>query len=225
MEPVRLDPLQVGTRRITLRGEVYDVETRLGLIDVDVRAGTVTATTNHLGRFKINDVAALHPLTISLRGFGYHPMEQVITPGRDTTARFLLKPDSLVIGMIAEQVQRIHQRSRGIRTATLQPIDRAELLRNINWTVLDIVRFRTVNRVGGFACVMIDERQSHVGLEEIATLLPDEVEYIEFINIDNSGRDKMLRIYTRKYMQKMVGNRQPLRRIVGFNPFGKALCR
>jgi hypothetical protein len=215
--PVQLDTLAVIARFISVRGEVSEASSGLGLIDVDVELVDIRdVRTDGLGRFRFNRVPAGPDATIVVRGFGYLPIERSFTTSRDTVLTFQLEPDPVVQKMISAQVARIEQRGHGLRSAMLTPIGRAELLRNLNATVYDLVQQRYASRTSRIRCLLIDDVQiKHSGLgifvrggpaEALRMILPDQVERIEILD-----RDRVMRVYTREFIRKMVAGGVQLR--------------
>jgi len=218
--PVPLDTIGVEGRTVTVRGLVREKGTRLGLIDVEILSSVNrSANTNAAGRFKLTRVPADLPVALQARGFGYLPFDTVVASPRDTTLTFDLDQDPLVQRAISVQVERLDTRSRPYRTPLMPVLDREELLRNIDTTALDLIKFKYGFFLGRVACILIDDRQSYNGLEQLALFLPDELERIEVLE-----RGAMLRIYTRDYIRKMIGGGVTLAR-PSMAPSKPPLCR
>jgi hypothetical protein len=218
--PITLDSLLVEGRTITVRGEVYERGDDRGLLDVEIRVEPDHETyTNSAGRFKLEDIPAGPPLRFSVRGFGFLPIESVLSAFEDTTLVIHLETDSLAQRMIRQQVERIENRARPHATAVMPALDREYLLRNRNATALDIVQTRYGLFLGRIRCILIDDRQTYNGLAELAHFLPDELERIEVLL-----RGIMLRIYTREYLRERLGQAGKLPAPV-FVPGSPPLCR
>jgi hypothetical protein len=199
--PISLDSLLVEGRTITVRGEVYERGDDRGLLDVEIRVEPDHESyTNSAGRFKLEDIPAGPPLRFSVRGFGFLPIESVLSAFEDTTLVIHLEADSVAQRMIQQQVERIENRARPHATAVMPALDREYLLRNRNATALDIVQTRYGLFLGRIKCILIDDRQSYNGLAELAHFLPDELERVEVLL-----RGVMLRIYTRDYLRERLG--------------------
>jgi hypothetical protein len=132
--------------------------------------------------------------------FGYMPINAILSVFEDTTLVFELEPDPVMQRMIAVQVARLEERSRPHLAAIMPPMDREYLMANRNATALDLIRYRYGQRINRVGCILIDDRQSYNGLDELNHYLPDELERIEMLY-----RGAMLRIYTRDYLSKLVG--------------------
>jgi hypothetical protein len=218
--PIPLDPVFVEGRTVTVRGEIYERGGDLPLINVEVRIEPHRESlTDSNGRFKIEDVPAGPTLRLSVRGFGYLPIESIVSVFEDTTLVINLEPDPLVQRMIQHQVERLEKRARPFFTAVMPAMDRDYLLRNRNATALDLIRHRYRLFLGRVRCILIDDRQRYNGLDELAHFFPDELERIEVLD-----RGRMLRIYTRDYIRTMVGGEVELATPL-FVPANPPFCR
>jgi hypothetical protein len=220
IDPLRLDTVAVEGRRVDMRGRVKEKGSDLDLFRAEVLYLNRRTETGVAGGFRLRDVPAGVPLPIAIRAFGYLPLQSTIVPVEDTTFVFELEPDALVQRMITVEVDRLKERSGPFLTSIMRPIDRAELLRRRNWTVLDVIKSEYSQFVSRVRCILIDDVQNYNGLDALALYLPDELERIEVLE-----RGAMLRIYTREYIKRMLGGgirlQKPL--YVGFtNP---PLCR
>lgn len=219
--PVALDPLIVEGRTITIRGEVYERGDDRGLLDVEVRIEPDHEMyTNAAGRFELEDIPAGQQLRFSVRAFGYLPIASVLSAFEDTTLVIHLEVDPLVQRMIQRQVDRIEERAHPFITTVMPVMDREYLLRNQNATALDLIRRRYGMFLGRIACILIDDRQSYNGLAELAHFLPEELERIEVLK-----RGKMLRIYTRDYIRRRLGEEGELPMPVYVEYVDPPLCR
>ncbi len=219
--PFELDTLAVEGRTINVRGHVRDGESELSLFRAEIVTNLNRGTnTNSAGRFRLRDIPAGLPLAIGIRSFGYLPFDSVIVAYADTTLVFNLAADPLAQRMIAVEVGRLEKRSRPFRSAIMPPMDRERLVREGNGTVLDVLQSEYSIHLGRVRCILIDERQSYNGLEELALILPEELERIEVLE-----RGLMLRIYTRDFIRKMLGGGIELVRPV-YVPYGRPpFCR
>jgi hypothetical protein len=199
--PLTLDPLLVEGRTVTVRGEVYEQGTDIGLFGIQITADPEREEfTNVVGHFKLGDMPAGPPFRLSVLAFGYMPINAILSVFEDTTLVFELEPDPVMQRMIAVQVARLEERSRPHLAAIMPPMDREYLMANRNATALDLIRYRYGQRINRVGCILIDDRQSYNGLDELNHYLPDELERIEMLY-----RGAMLRIYTRDYLSKLVG--------------------
>jgi hypothetical protein len=145
------------------------------------------------------------PLTIQVRELGYLPITVTVEPVGDTVLKFDLQVDSLAVRFIAEQKHRLAVRSEGRRHAATPVIDRSELVRNVNRSVSDVLRQLLRRRAGRISCVVIDERVAPLGSLLMETMLPDRLEHIEVLQFGFQRTSIMLRLYTRDFMQQMIG--------------------
>jgi hypothetical protein len=217
LEPTALpvDSLLVRLRAIEIEGTVRDPEKDFSVVDVAVLTsqGRATRTDSH-GRFALEGVLEGVPLHVTIRAFGYLPLDSVVVPSENATYVFDLQADSLVEAMVAVQVERLQRRASPRFVAGFRNLGRDRLVRYAgSATVWDVLLFeygeRRLERVSR-GCVLIDERQHEVGPATRALLmhlLPEELERIEFM-----FGGSMLRIYTREFMQQMIARNVPLRR-------------
>jgi len=199
--PVVLDTLAVDARKIGIRGVVVDRQSEQRLIRTEIGTSLNHETrTNGAGRFRLRDVPAGFPVQVRLRAFGYLPLDSTIIAEQDTSMTFAMEIDSLAQRMIGVAVGRLEERSRPFRSAIMPPIGREELLRNSNATVLDVLKSRYSINLRRIQCILIDDRQTYNGLDEMAVILPEELERIEVLE-----RGRMLRLYTRNFIKRMLG--------------------
>ncbi|MCI0436101.1 MAG: carboxypeptidase-like regulatory domain-containing protein [Gemmatimonadetes bacterium] len=204
--PLPLDTLAVRSRTVDIRGHARDRAADRDLF----RARVVTnlnreTTTNTVGRFRLRDMPAGFPVVIGIRAFGYLPLDQVVIAENDTTVIFALEIDPLVQRMIDVEVARLEKRARPFNTAIMPAIDRETLMRR-NGTALDVMKSEWGQFLSRIACILIDDVQRYNGLDELGLYFPEELERIEVL-----FRGRMLRIYTRTYIQRMLGRGTRLR--------------
>lgn len=219
--PVALDTLHVEQRDVTVKGEVKEKATGRQLSDVDVILGPGRQTqTNLAGRFKIKHVPAGPPTHIVVQGFGYLPVQSVISAYRDTTLLFRLERDTVAQLLITTQVDRVKKQTRPYQTTVMHPIDRTELLRNGNATALDLMRQKYGPLLKRVRCIIIDDQQAHMPMKLFDNYMADQLERIELL-----FRGAMLRVYTRDYLRRLVGGNVTLPRPLYKAMFGKAICQ
>jgi hypothetical protein len=197
--PVPLDPVDVRSRFVDVRGRVRDAARDMSLRDAEVVAGAERTTTGVGGRFRVRRVPAGEPVVVQVRAFGYLPASVQLAPENDTTLDFELEEDPVTNRMIEQLVETIEIRSRALPYAR-RHIGRDELLRRRNFPVSDLLRFTFGPRIRRVQCVMIDDMQVPFGLEQLASYMAEELQYIEVI--DGGG---MIRLYTRRYVSRRLG--------------------
>ena len=224
--PLQLDTLAVRTRDVTVRGEVREAESDVWLMGAEVFATPdLTTKTDPIGRFKLSRVPSGIPLTVRVQSFGYLPLAVTIVPQRDTTLQVVLSYDPVVQRMIAQQLERIDDRSEGRRYAPLPVLDRDELLKDLNNPLGTMLQRRLGQRMHGrIACTIIDENPIMASWR-FESLLPDEVQRIEITVLPGPTRPLMVRIYTREFIQDMVrGKGELVRKDLALGRMG-AQCR
>jgi len=219
-DPIRMDTLDVRTRRVTIRGRVVDGETGVGLFDADVFAsGDRSTRTNSAGGFRLRGVPTGQPVGVLVRVLGFLPGQTEFIIDNDTTLHFALEPDRVAQRMIAAQVMKLETRSNAVGFSKSE-IARVELLRKANWAVDDVVKTQLGIYAGRVQCVLIDDQLRPDGMAMLQTYLPDQLERIEIID-----RGAMIRVYTRDFIQRMMGNRVTLAPIVLIRTPGGIICR
>jgi hypothetical protein len=208
--PIRLDSMVVEGRNVTVKGEVRDRTRDMGLLEAEVYASDGTSQqTDGIGRFRLEDVPANVPLVIRVEEFGYLPLTTTIAPENDTTLRFELEEDPVVQRIIAQQLSRIADRAADKRYPYEPPIERDELLKSRNGPLMGLIGRFYRGRIG---CVAIDERgySGEFRKHSIENLRIGEIEHIDAL-WDGSGKSSlMIRIYTREFVRRMIGNDEPL---------------
>lgn len=177
----------------------------LSAVDVTTSLGEETRTTRR-GRFDVLGWEGTG-LLLQLRGFGYLPVDTVVTPDPEREYQFDLEVDPLIQPMIDVEIRRIQERAGGRRAITMRPLNRVDLLRRRGQTIFDVLLNEYTGRAR-LGCVVLDEVVLSPAMADgmIRTMLVQEVERLEFL-----FRGKMLRIYTRRFMQRMLGSGIELR--------------
>jgi hypothetical protein len=219
--PILLDSLAVRGRTVTVLGHVTESGSGDNMIHVEVASGTgETTRTNATGRFELSRFPAGPPESITVREMGYLPATLILTAGKDTSISIEMKPDGLAQRMIEVQIARLEKRSRPFRSPRFPVIGREELLWMRNATVLDVVKRWYGPFINGVQCILIDDEQNDNGLAGLTMIYPDELERIEVLR---SGA--MLRLYTRRFIAKMMAGGVVLRQPVLAPGAIHSLCR
>lgn len=221
--PLELDPLiVVAPREIDLEGRVRDPEKDLSLMGAEVLSSEGhLARTNTQGRFSL-DVFEGVGVLVGVRAFGYYPLDTLIEPRDDYDYEFDLTVDPLVTRMIEVEIERLEDRAGGHRAITMRPMNRDDLVRWKDWTVLDLLQARYPQRIRRLDCVIIDEREVFGMMAGgiLQTTMAKEVERIEFL-----FRGAMLRLYTQDFMRTMIGGGIELRQPTYVSiPNGRPIC-
>ncbi len=225
VEAVRLKDVTVQNDYYSVKGEVKEREHGLPVMDADILTSVrgSAARTNSAGRYRVSRLPVGPVTTIQVRGLGLLPVTINIDPQRDTTINFLLQPDPIGLRMLKNQVEKLETRAKSTSFHT-EAFTRETLLeRYYNFDVADILDQLLRQRVhgGGMQCLFIDEREARFGLIELSGFVPDEIERIELID-----HGTMVRVYTRRWLQKMTSTTEPgpimLMKALGF---GKTICK
>lgn len=218
--PLVLDSVQVELRAVDVRGEVRDPLRDFGLVDIPVLTDQgANARTDANGDFELEGVLEDVPLHVTIRAFGYLPIDSVIHPRAAARYLFEVEPDPVVEAMVERQVERLARRAAPRFAVGFRNMNRTALLRYAErHTLWDVLLWeygeRKLDRV---ICVVMDEEPFDSGAVARSMLLhtlPAEVERIEFM-----FGGAMLRVYTRSFMQQMIARDVPLRRPSLFRPF------
>jgi hypothetical protein len=220
VQAVRVDSLTVRARFVTLRGRVTDAVSSKPIMDAQILAGRERPTlANSMGRFRAHRIPAHQPTMVQVRALGYMPVQLRLSAARDTTIDFALQVDPIGQRMISAQIQRLEDRVTKMPFLNTA-ITRTELMeRHYNWTAADAIAYELRARGRDAICVFLDNVQQQHGLLPLQLYLPDEIERIEFID-----RGTMVRVYTRRYMQRMINGRVQLAPIVLIKELGEKGC-
>jgi hypothetical protein len=221
--PLLVDSLLVDIRLVDIRGSVRDPERDFSVVGVAVLTDQGrTAQTDTHGNFRMEDVLENVPVHVTIRAFGYLPLDSVIIAQEDARYVFEVEADPLIEAMVDVQVERLERRASPRFVAGFRNLNRDRLLRYAgSATLWDVLLFEYgEQRLDRVRCVVIDEESFLAGPEPRAMLLhllPEELERIEFM-----FGGAMLRVYTREFMQSMIARNVELIRpfyIGGRPPF------
>lgn len=150
----------------------------------------------------MRDVWEGTPLAVSIAAFGYLPMDTILMPAEGDRYVFDLRPDPLVERMIARQVARLEQRSRGRLSVLMRSLDREALLHSGGGSLRDVIWARYSIHLRRLQCVVLDDRLLHPTVmdEMLGAINPEDVERVEVL-----FNGVMLRIYTRNFIRRMMG--------------------
>jgi hypothetical protein len=79
-----------------------------------------------------------------------------------------------------------------------------------NGTIRDVIQQWYGYGINGIQCIVVDEEQNFNGLDGLTMIYPEEVERVEMV----FPGGMMLRIYTRRFITKMMAGGVELRRPV-----------
>jgi hypothetical protein len=225
VEAVRLKDVTVENERYSVRGVVKDRAHDRPIMDADILTSVrgSAARTNSIGRYRVSRLPVGPANTVQVRALGFLPITTTVDATRDTTINFLLEPDPVGVRMLQNQIDKLGSRAQAV-AFSVKVYDRQYLLQQYyNFNLADIVTqlYQQMTSHHGLQCLFVDEQEQHFGIPQLVTYLPDEIERIEFID-----RGTMVRIYTRRYMLRMIGGEQPgpimLLKALGF---GKTICK
>jgi hypothetical protein len=200
IQPVTLDSVEARVRYVTFRGNVVEASTQKPVFDADVYLGLDDrTTTNSSGGFRFRRVPAQAPTTLEVRALGFMPEQRVIEAADDTTLVFGLEPDNIARRMIENQLARLEDRMQTVPYSTML-LTREDIERYPNWSGRELVESRVpIRRV---VCLVVDETVR--GIEPLSSYMPEEIARIEILRNRMSSLDVTVRLYTRRYLQRMV---------------------
>jgi hypothetical protein len=188
-----------------VRGEVRDPVFDRGVIGAVVNATEGRhVVTGSDGRFDLGKVPANVPVWIRVEEPGFLPMITGVTPDRDTTLEFELVPDPVAVKVIERQKARIDERAADLRYEGKSVFDRPQLVQSGDDSMDRYITRELGTRLSRRVhCWVLDERADAGATEDIRTVPPQDVEYVEILRI---GMNKLIvRIYTRDFILSMVG--------------------
>lgn len=212
LEPaaLSLDSLLIESRTLDFDGRVRDPR-----LDYSVKDARVTTDQGHEewsnahGRFDLDDVREGVILRVSIRGFGYLPVDTAFVPDDDGRHDFDLVPDPLVAEMIEVQHRRLAARAGEFLYEFRPALTRDLLSQHMGTGTLEtIVESRyppTVYRSIG--CILVDDEPVRHRWDRewvIRNTIPEDLERIELLEVPGPGRSFALRVYTRRYFQILI---------------------
>jgi len=214
--PFELDSLTVEARTVGIDGRVRDAQRGVWVMDAQVTSDQGQREyTRSSGRFDLDGVQENVPLRVRIGAFGYLPLDTVIVPTEDSDHQFNLLPDPLMESMIGFQTERLEERVQDIVYAYGPVMNRDEISGFDSSRLLHLVMeakypSHVLQRVG---CMLLDERELRQRWERTALLETPvgTLERFELLEIPGLGRQFMLRVYTRSFMQRMVATNPVLR--------------
>jgi len=207
-DPIVLDSLLVRVGSITIRGEILAAEDGQRVLHAQVTVLPGFPTTGAIsGFFTIHNVPGGRAVTVLVESVGYLPARIALITEADTTLTVELEPDPVGLRMLANQVEKLEVRSRGIPFPR-RVFGQEELGRYPGWPVHDIVdtqlalfgrrALRLSNR-STHPCLFVDDVQlMHSAF--LWGLMAGEVERVEIYD-----RGRMIRVYTKRFLVRTLG--------------------
>jgi hypothetical protein len=233
--PLPIDSIVVEAGSVDLRGRVRDPARDFYLVDAQVLTrGRDPLWTDTQGRYELKDQPEGVPVSVTIRAFGYLPVDTTLVPDDDERYVFELVRDAFAEAMIDTQVRRIADHAGGRLTFGRGTMDRAEVLRYAgSHTVSTMLEFEypqaTLSRI---VCTFIDDRQAdgaggalggEMAAATLGRLVPEEIERVELLQFGGvRSPPLMLQIYTRSFIMEMATKNLPLRTPT-ITPFGGCL--
>jgi hypothetical protein len=215
--PVLLDPLVVNARLVELEGIVRDREHDFPVVHAEVLTsqGIVTDVDSH-GRYSLETLPAGVPVFVTVRAFGYLPVDTFFLPEEGREYRVELDPDPVTRAMVEVQVERLEERIGAHFAIYLPPMNRDEIVRYAGGaTLMGALLMRYGKRLDDVRCLFVDDRQLFSRYEwrpALEGLLPEEVERVDFWAFGGRLNGLILQVYTADFMQQLTAGQRSLRR-------------
>jgi hypothetical protein len=215
--PLPLDSIVVEAGTVDYHGRVRDPERDFLLVDAEVLVrGREPVWTDSHGRFNLDDLPEAVPVNLSVRAFGYLPIDTTFVPDDEERYDFDLARDAFAEAMMNVQVRRLGERAGGRLMTGWLLMDRERIIRYAgSHTAESMLQFEWPGHIlGRIQCTFIDERQidlapgamgKEIRSAVLMHTLPEEIERVEMLTFDNLlGRPTMLQIYTRSFIMAMA---------------------
>ena len=222
--PLPIDSIVVEARSVDFQGRVRDPVRDFYLVDAQIlMRGRDPVWTDTHGRFDLDNLAEGVAVNLTIRAFGYLPIDTTFVPDDSDRYTFELTHDAFAQAMIDVQVRRIAEHAGGRAVFGRGVMDRADVLRYSGaHTASSMLEFelpaRMLSRV---ICTFVDDRSTDGAgsaiAEEIAQatlhqMVPEEIERVELLQFGGVRNPPlMLQIYTRSFIMEMATKNLPLR--------------
>lgn len=224
--PIVLDSIAAAAELRDLRGRVVEASSDRAVPFATVRIpGIGETSTNDAGGFRL---ARLPPgdFPLEVERFGWMPLRTIVSVYADTSVLIRLAVDSVALGLMQQQVERLQTRVRGVGYS-LRVLDWRVIRDSRVGTPLDLltgrggVRLASCPHAPHARCidrgplppaepeVFIDDRRIHCGLEVLEKYPVAAIDRIEILR-DGAG----IRAYTTWYIERMTGGNVVLRPVL-----------
>lgn len=217
-DPIQLDSLSVTARDIRIKGDIFDALTGKHVLVAQVTVSPGFATRGAIsGRFTVRNVPAGRAVSVLVEAIEYLPARIALITESDTTLTVRLEPDSVGIRMVRAEVAKLDARSEAV-SLSRRVIERETLEQTPDWDVKDVVRTRFLGHDPSGPCIFIDDVRRNADF--LLGLLSGEVERIEVFR-----RGAMIRVYTKRFVARMMGKDAPLPTIFYRDTMLGPVCR
>lgn len=186
-----------------LRGVVRGGEWGLPLGDAEVLTNRgVAARTGDHGEFHVGGLLPDAAVLVSVRAFGYLPLDTVVIADGGSAHDFKIWRDPTVRRRILEEMEGLAARAHG-HGGPVHTLEREALLASHESSVAALVRSQHGDLVRRIRCVVLDEgggQDPHV----LSTLVPGDLQRVELL-VDPRGTGEVVaRIYSRDFVRDLV---------------------
>lgn len=188
-----------------LRGVVRAGEWGLPLRGVEVLTDRgVAARSGSHGEFAVQGLPAGSAVLVSLRAFGYLPLDTAVVIDGSESHDFQMWRDPAVQRRIDEKVQGLERRA-ALHPGAVRTLSREALLASHRPTLGEVIRSHhgeeTIRRI---RCVVLDDDPGHPpGV--LSTMAPGDLQRVELLSDPGGSGDTVARIYTRRFIRDLVG--------------------
>ena len=197
---------RAGPRRrsaVALRGVVREGEWGLPLPDVDVLTDLGRGTTTGVrGGFLLGGVPGHHPLLVSVRAFGYMPLDTLLRSGGVAFHDLKLIPDPGVQRRIRREMENLELRSARA-PGRIGGLNREVLLASGAPTVAGALGTHYGTLSSRISCVVLDEGVSK-GPTHLLKLSPGKIQRVELLAHSREPEGVVARVYTRRFIRDLV---------------------
>lgn len=161
-----------------------------------------STTTGDGGTFLLDRVPRDHPHLVSVRAFGYLPLDTVVRPGASARWDFKLIPDPAVQRRIDRKVELLGQGSIG-RFRVVGSLSREALLASGAATLAEAVRVHFGSLADRVACFVVDDGATEPPADP-ASLSPGRLQRVEILSDGRRSSEVVVRVHTRHFVRDLV---------------------
>ncbi|MFW6199109.1 MAG: carboxypeptidase-like regulatory domain-containing protein [Gemmatimonadota bacterium] len=192
-----------GKPIVALRGVVRESEWGLPLPEVDVLTDLGRGTTTGVrGGFLLGGIPRDRPLLVSVRAFGYMPLDTVLRFGGADFHDLKLIPDPQVQRRIRRQWELLELRSAA-GSERLGGLDREALLASGAPTLSGVLGTHYGELSSRVTCVVLDERTAKEPTH-LLKLTPGGIQRVELFSHPGEPEGVVARVYSRRFIRDLI---------------------
>ncbi|MDX1568302.1 MAG: carboxypeptidase-like regulatory domain-containing protein [Longimicrobiales bacterium] len=192
-----------GGGGVALRGVVREGRWGLPLPDVEVLTDLGTGTrTGARGGFLLGGSSRGRPVWVSVRAFGYMPLDTILRAGGGTFHDLKLNPDLEVQRRIRREVD-VLGRSSGAHRGSHGGLGREALLASDAPTLAGVLRTHYGDVSNRISCVLLDEGAVEKSTQ-LLKLVPGRIQQVDLLPHPGEPENLVARVYTRRFVRDLV---------------------